>query len=140
MGAREHRILAVIGTDATFERRAHGGEAVWVGKCIFCGRALVIGANGVPRSRATLEHIVARAQGGGDDVENLALACAGCNQEKGKRHDHKRKGDARLAEVVAALQARRRQRWREADEVGLGAHVARVRRDAARAAAPDDAG
>lgn len=33
----------------------------------------------------TLDHIIPRAQGGGDDPENLATACIPCNQRKGAR-------------------------------------------------------
>lgn len=34
----------------------------------------------------TLDHIIPRAQGGGDDPENLAAACIPCNQRKGPRN------------------------------------------------------
>ena len=33
--------------------------------------------------RFHVEHIVARQHGGGDDLENLALACPECNYQKG---------------------------------------------------------
>lgn len=128
-------VLAIVATDRTFERReVRGGETLWVGRCIFCGRALTVDADGALDARATIEHILPRSHGGDDRVENLALACRGCNHEKGARHDARRRPDARAAEVVAALQTRRRERWRDPDEVGLGAIVALL---AARASEDD---
>ena len=35
--------------------------------------------------RFHLEHIVPSAEGGSDEIENLALACAACNLAKGDR-------------------------------------------------------
>jgi 5-methylcytosine-specific restriction endonuclease McrA len=119
VGTRERTILAIVGTDATYQRRGDD----WVGKCIMCNRALTIAGDGRPLGPATIEHIWPRNHGGDDRLENLALACAGCNHEKGTRHDHKRKDDARLTAISTALAARRAERWRDADDVGLGAHV-----------------
>jgi len=124
---RQRRILAVVATDATYERRLAGDPAVWVGKCIFCGRALTIARDGTPVSRATLEHIWPRNHGGTDALENLALACAACNHEKGVRHDQRHERDPRLAEIAGALAVKRKARWRDPDAVGLGEHVRWVR-------------
>jgi 5-methylcytosine-specific restriction endonuclease McrA len=121
--SKQRRVLAIVGTDATFVRAEQGDAIVWVGKCIFCGRPLTIGADGVPRSQATIEHIWPRTHGGDDTLANLALACGACNREKGGRHDTRSRRDARLAEIVAALQARRQARWRE-PPAELAAHVA----------------
>lgn len=68
---------------------------------------------GEPGPDVTIEHILPRHHGGGDEVENLALACKPCNNEKGMRHDARRADDARTREVIARLQERRRERWRE---------------------------
>ena len=46
----------------------------WERKCAYCG------AQNVPLQ---IEHINARAKGGGDAVSNLALACEPCNKKKG---------------------------------------------------------
>lgn len=129
LSARGRKFLAVVATDATFALHEARGARVWVGKCLHCNRALTIAADGTPVSRATLEHIWPRNHGGDDTLENLALACAGCNHEKGTRHDWKRRTDPRLAEIAAMLAARRRERWRdpETDDVGLGEHVRWVR-------------
>ena len=114
MGAsKRKKLLAIIATDRTFERVEARGEAVWAGKCIHCNRKLVVTLDGDPVNRVTIEHIVPRNHGGTDELDNLALACAGCNQEKGVRHDHKRNDDPRLRAVIDTLQARRRERWRE---------------------------
>jgi 5-methylcytosine-specific restriction endonuclease McrA len=111
-------MLAIVATDTTFVRGRHGTEEAWIGKCLHCGGHLVIGLDGEPISRATIEHILPRSHGGTDELPNLALACARCNHQKGARHDNKRKGDPRLAEIVAKLAERRRARWREPDERG----------------------
>jgi 5-methylcytosine-specific restriction endonuclease McrA len=63
-------------------------------------------------SNATLEHIVPKHHGGTDAPENLAVACARCNQGKGKRLDKRRADDPTLVKVIATLQERRKQRLR----------------------------
>jgi len=108
--------MAIIATDNTFARATRGDSAaVWQGKCIFCRRKLLVAADGTPISAATVEHIVSRNHGGDDSIENLALACASCNHEKGRRHDNQRKDDPRTQEIVSKLQVERRRRWREPD-------------------------
>ena len=112
MGADRKRrlLLRVAETDRTFEIKELDGEAVLQGKCIHCGRKLTLAADGRPLNGATLEHIVPKNHGGTDAIENLAIACARCNAEKGLRHDHKSPDDPKLREVVERLQARRRER------------------------------
>ncbi len=117
MSRRHRSLLAAAATDSTFARTELDGQRVWVGKCIHCNAKLVLAADGRSLGEATLEHIIPQTRGGTNAVENLAVACARCNREKGKRHDHKR--GLRLDDVVATLQARRRDRWREAATVGL---------------------
>lgn len=111
--SKRRRILAIVATDRTFRRTDDGGQGVWTGKCVHCQRWLRIGADGEPISAATIEHIVPRHHGGTDELSNLALACARCNAGKGLRHDHRRRGDEGLERVIATLQRRRRQRWRD---------------------------
>ena len=125
MSTKHLRFLAVAATDNTFERATRGDRVVWVGKCIHCGRKLTIDDTGAPISQATLEHIWPRHHGGGNAIENLAIACAGCNREKGGRHDNKARSDPRLAEIVAELRRRRTERWREPPPE-LASRVARV--------------
>ena len=103
----------MVATDATFERADLRGEPVWVGKCIHCGADLVVREDGTPVGRATVEHIAPRNRGGTDEPENLALACARCNHQKGHRHDVRRRPSARTLEVEAALLERRRKRLRD---------------------------
>ncbi len=117
---KRRTILAIIATDATFVRGRHGASDAWIGKCLHCGGHLVVGTDGEPISRATIEHILPRSHGGTDELTNLGLACARCNHQKGVRHDSKRRGDARLAEIVAKLAERRRSRWREPDAAVRG--------------------
>jgi 5-methylcytosine-specific restriction endonuclease McrA len=105
----------VAATDRTFERKELDGEQVLEGKCIHCQRKLALRADGTPINGATLEHIVPKNHGGTDDLENLAIACARCNSEKGLRHDHKRANDPKLQEVIERLQDRRRKRLAPSD-------------------------
>jgi hypothetical protein len=111
--SRKHLLLlAAAVTDATFQRTLVDGQAAWVGKCLHCGRRLVVRDDGRAMGQATLEHMWPQSQGGNDAVENLAVACNGCNREKGSRHDHGKRA-SRLDEVVAVLRERRRERWRD---------------------------
>lgn len=111
--SRRQIILAIVRTDRTFERADRLGRAVWVGKCIHCNAKLVIRDDGEPLGEATIEHILPRSHGGGEECENLALACARCNAEKGIRHDWRHGTSERAQEIATRLLARRRERWRE---------------------------
>jgi len=71
---------------------------------------------------ATLEHIQPQAQGGTNDLTNLAVACARCNRQKGSRHDHK-PGEA-LERLVAALSEKRMARWRDPETVDMQGRLA----------------
>ena len=124
MSKRHLLLLAAAVTDATFVRQQLDGLTVWIGKCLHCGSKLVVGDDGRALGAATLEHVWPQAQGGTDDVDNLAVACDRCNREKGKRHDHKR--GERLAEVASGLAARRAERWRDPAEVGMATRLAPV--------------
>jgi 5-methylcytosine-specific restriction endonuclease McrA len=115
MSGAKHRklLLAIVATDATFEKSVVRGDPVWVGKCIHCNARLVVSPDGDADGAATIEHIVPRTHGGGDDLANLAVACARCNALKGKRLDHRRREDPTLTRVIETLRARRMARWRE---------------------------
>ncbi len=124
MSRRHLLLLAAAVTDSTFERTTLDGRPVWVGKCIHCNSKLVVADDGRSLGAATLEHVWPEAQGGTNDVTNLAVACARCNREKGSRHDHR--GGPRLEQVVALLQARRLERWRDPRDVGMDIRLAAV--------------
>jgi 5-methylcytosine-specific restriction endonuclease McrA len=47
-------------------------------QCQYCGHSF-------PTSELTLDHVLPRAQGGGDTWENLVCACIRCNAKKGGR-------------------------------------------------------
>lgn len=47
-------------------------------RCQYCGRHF-------PTSELTIDHVLPRAQGGGDSWENLVCACVKCNAKKGGR-------------------------------------------------------
>jgi 5-methylcytosine-specific restriction endonuclease McrA len=51
-------------------------------RCCYCGVRVVIGEPLDPRL-ATLEHIVPKCFGGNDHPDNLAMACACCNNNRG---------------------------------------------------------
>jgi 5-methylcytosine-specific restriction endonuclease McrA len=123
--SRRHLLLlAAAVTDKTFERATLDGRRVWIGKCVHCNSKLVVADDGRSLGEATLEHVWPEAQGGTNAVENLAVACARCNREKGTRHDHR--GGQRLEQVVAVLKARRLERWRDPSDVGMEARLASV--------------
>ncbi|MCZ4073563.1 HNH endonuclease [Agrobacterium sp. LMR679] len=47
-------------------------------------KRLNIPKNQVPNRRVTLEHLQRRADGGGGNRDNLAVACKGCNSARGR--------------------------------------------------------
>lgn len=51
-------------------------------RCVYCGRDA---GRCRGRGRFGLDHQVARASGGGNSLDNLAMACKGCNARKGAR-------------------------------------------------------
>ncbi|WP_053236426.1 HNH endonuclease [Sandaracinus amylolyticus] len=108
---RGRTVLAIVATDRTFERSEVRGDRVWVGRCIHCNARVVVEESG--ETIATIEHIEPTTHGGTDDVANLALACARCNQGKGARLDVRRRDDPTLCAVIEMLKARREERWRE---------------------------
>jgi 5-methylcytosine-specific restriction endonuclease McrA len=109
----------VARTDSTFELiySRVGRSPIWIGKCIHCKAKHVLAADGEPISAATLEHINPRCHGGSDELNNLAIACESCNQEKGHRHDKQAANDPKRLAQVATLHERRRMRWRDAGAV-----------------------
>ncbi|MEA9579081.1 HNH endonuclease [Xanthomonas nasturtii] len=121
------RLLLAAHTDAQAQLLAGS----WETRCLHCRRRLQIRVDGEPLGHTTLEHVVPQAWFGrraaaalfalvGDDpndARNLALACAGCNHAKGRRHDANGAGDARAVEVVSALLSARLARWREPTSV-----------------------
>jgi 5-methylcytosine-specific restriction endonuclease McrA len=110
-GNRRAIVLGIVATDRTFESATLQGQACWVGKCIHCQTRLTVGADGETGPGVTIEHIVARNHGGTDALENLALACARCNAQKGYRHDHRRRDDPKLMSLIETLKARRMARF-----------------------------
>ena len=108
--------LALVASDATYRMvqagPAAGDRPVWQGKCIHCQSPLWVDVKGRPGPGVTLEHIVPTSLGGGNGCDNLALACARCNQQKGSRLDVLGLNHPRLQAVVETLQCRRRRRWR----------------------------
>ena len=105
-------MAAIAATDRTFTRE---GDR-WRGKCLICGGWLAFDlATG---HGANIEHIVARAQGGTNDLRNLGLTHPRCNGEKGIHWDARRgraRDPARYAALVERLLAERQLRWREPD-------------------------
>ncbi|GAB6195084.1 HNH endonuclease [Lysobacter xanthus] len=116
--------LLAVSTDA----EAHCDGDRWTTRCLHCRTRLQVRTDGTPEGSASLEHVVPRAWFGKraasamtarvadapDDARNLAVACARCNQDKGKGPDARGPSDARAFEVVETLLARRLARWRDA--------------------------
>lgn len=112
-------LLAAVESDTEAEL----ADGVWRTRCLHCRAALYVAEDGLPRNGATLEHIIPRSWfekraaadlivdlSGPDDVRNLALACARCNQGKGHGHDKAGPSDQRAREVVQALFDKRQMR------------------------------
>jgi 5-methylcytosine-specific restriction endonuclease McrA len=112
----------VLDTDA----EAYSQNGLRRTRCLHCRAHLTIARDGTPLGTSTLEHIVprswfgrraaadlTRSLTGPDDPRNLAIACARCNQQKGRGPDAAGPADARAHEIVGALMARRRARLRE---------------------------
>lgn len=107
---RRDLVLDVVATDTTFVKGEVGGSVVWLGKCLHCRAKLVVHLSGETPSGTTVEHIVPQHHGGGDEGDNLALACRRCNNLKGKRIDGLLASDARYIAVIQKLQDERRRR------------------------------
>jgi 5-methylcytosine-specific restriction endonuclease McrA len=105
--AQKNRIAE---TDSTF----HYEDGFWTGKCLICRGWLRFDAQS--GFGANIEHIQPRSLGGSNDLLNLGLTHPGCNGEKGRRWDTKRRHrhapDAYRALVQRLLDERQR-RWRE---------------------------
>lgn len=104
--SRKHLILEIVAGDRTF-KAVEGG---FQGKCIHCNTRLSVTEDGDLVGKTTVEHIVPRTHGGTNTVDNLALACAPCNHEKGRRHDIHGPGHPGYEKMVAFLQARKLKR------------------------------
>ncbi len=113
MSRSSRRVLQIVLTDSTFERVEHRGREGWLGKCIHCNGRLFVALDGTPVSRATIEHIRPRSDGGTDALENLALSCERCNHQKGRTHDKRAGQDPASRALIERLLEKRRQRWRE---------------------------
>jgi hypothetical protein len=101
------KLVSAAETDATFSRRGTD----WVGKCLICNGPIAFDARS--GEGATLEHIRARTRGGTEEPENLGIAHARYNAEKGRRWDARRKrADDEYEAFIARLIERRRARWR----------------------------
>jgi 5-methylcytosine-specific restriction endonuclease McrA len=106
--------LAIIATDHTFKKKLISyNKEIWIGKCIFCNKKLCINLQGIPDDNVTIEHIIPKSKGGTNDLENLALACSRCNNEKGIRHDINKANKQRAFEVIEKLKEKRMKRWRK---------------------------
>ena len=115
--------VRAVESDGEASRDADG----WRTRCLHCRTRLYVVDDGSPLGSASLEHVVPRAWFGKraaalltarvgddpDDARNLALACARCNQDKGKGPDARGPSDPRAFEVVEMLLARRLARWRD---------------------------
>lgn len=70
------------------------------GICCYCKRRFTP----VGKTRATIEHLRAKADGGSDRVANLAAACFHCNQHRGRQKlQAKQRAKAGHADKAAAV-------------------------------------
>ena len=106
-------LLDIIAQDNTFELSEYRDKIVWVGKCIQCNRKLYITQEGNAISEATIEHIIPRCHGGSNEINNLAIACKGCNNYKGRTVDVQNRGHPKLEKTIASLQEKKQKRYRK---------------------------
>ena len=110
---------------AETDSRARLVHDIWQTRCLHCRAVVTVTHDGVPLGSTTLEHIVPRswfgrrqaaamtdALAGPEDPLNLALACARCNQQKGRGPDADGPSNERARTIVARLLAARRERFR----------------------------
>lgn len=57
------------------------------GKCHFCLEQTILPVQGLDKQysgkMATLDHVIPQSEGGTDSLDNLVIACANCNQNRG---------------------------------------------------------
>lgn len=73
--------LAYITAKKVYKRTRLAEAQSW--RCCWCGCATVPEPN--KRNSVTVEHILPRSMGGSNDMDNLAAACARCNQKRGTK-------------------------------------------------------
>lgn len=91
--ARGLRSVNKVQRRAILKRRAE--EQGW--RCCYCKRPFTMGG----KTRATIEHIEARMDGGGDNVGNLKAACLHCNQHRGTQMNQARQRARALLAMAA---------------------------------------
>jgi 5-methylcytosine-specific restriction endonuclease McrA len=107
-------VVSLLNQAAATDHTFHREEGDWVGKCLICGGPLRFDAN--TGEGATIEHILSRNLGGGNDLRNLGVAHRRCNGEKGRRWDppaRRRRNQDHYSALVARLRAERARRWRD---------------------------
>ncbi|EIM29333.1 HNH endonuclease [Microvirga lotononidis] len=74
------------------------------GRCVYCGIPARRPGRGVKRAPdlATLDHVTPKSAGGPLDRDNIVLACAACNNERGTM-------DAQAFRDLKARQAKRQE-------------------------------
>ncbi|SDD62487.1 HNH endonuclease [Aquimonas voraii] len=121
--ALKRLFLRALHTDVQAEVLADGGYRT---RCLHCRARLEFKPDGEPRGAGSLEHVIpqawfgkraaadlcARVGSDANDARNLALACATCNQSKGKGPDARGPQDARALQVTEQALERRLARWR----------------------------
>lgn len=93
-------------TDSAFQRQ---GDC-WVGRCIICNSPIRFEV--ATGEGATVEHIIPRSRGGGNDPLNLGIAHGRCNAEKGRRWDPARRHRGRQDQYAALTERILRERAR----------------------------
>ena len=80
------------------------------GKCHICGSRRAFNAYGLSDVEGGwhLDHSQPRAKGGTDHLNNLFVACAGCNCSKGKRHNSNGARSAWTQSCAAQSEAKER--------------------------------
>lgn len=86
-------------------------------KCCYCGEVMwhpKVGGYGPIELRATFDHVIAQVHGGSDSLDNLVMACWGCNTKRGHQSAWEFAGYPDPAGNAKARSHKRRKARREA--------------------------
>lgn len=85
------------------------------GRCQYCGREVLldlVDSDEEQDAVAAVDHVVAKYNGGSDDLDNLKLCCGSCNSSKGYR-DIEDFRASRMRQIGASFTDAQREYWLE---------------------------
>lgn len=80
---KKHRKAKTAGPSMRWRLLARDGP-----NCRYCGRECFITDEQNRMDELTVDHVVPRSKGGGNNLDNCVIACRECNAKKGDKHPH----------------------------------------------------